>query len=31
MLSLGIPFLIGGWQGLIWGGLVRVFFVHHVT
>ena len=31
VLSLGIPFLIGGWQGLIWGGLVRVFFVHHVT
>ena len=30
-LGLVIPFLIGGWQGLIWGGLVRVFFVHHVT
>lgn len=30
-LGLLIPFLIGGWQGLIWGGLVRVFFVHHVT
>jgi stearoyl-CoA desaturase (delta-9 desaturase) len=27
--------LIGGWfgalLGLIWGGLVRIFFVHHVT
>src|SRR6478672_3939132 len=31
VLGLLIPFLIGGWQGLIWGGLVRVFFVHHVT
>ncbi len=31
LLSLAIPFLIGGWQGLIWGGLVRIFFVHHVT
>jgi stearoyl-CoA desaturase (delta-9 desaturase) len=30
-LGLLIPFLIGGWQGLIWGGLVRVFFVHHIT
>jgi stearoyl-CoA desaturase (delta-9 desaturase) len=31
VLGLVIPFLIGGWQGLIWGALVRVFFVHHVT
>jgi stearoyl-CoA desaturase (delta-9 desaturase) len=31
VLSLAIPFLIAGWQGLIWGGLVRIFFVHHVT
>jgi stearoyl-CoA desaturase (delta-9 desaturase) len=31
VLGLVTPFLIGGWQGLIWGGLVRVFFVHHVT
>ena len=30
-LSLLIPFAIGGWQGLLWGGLVRIFFVHHVT
>jgi stearoyl-CoA desaturase (Delta-9 desaturase) len=30
-LGLAIPFVIGGWHGLIWGGLVRVFFVHHVT
>ena len=39
-LSLGIPFalgflltgtLAGGLTGLLWGGLVRIFFVHHVT
>jgi stearoyl-CoA desaturase (Delta-9 desaturase) len=31
VLSLAIPFAIGGWQGLLWGGLVRIFLVHHVT
>jgi stearoyl-CoA desaturase (delta-9 desaturase) len=39
-LSLGIPFALGwlltgavadGLTGLLWGGLVRIFFVHHVT
>ena len=39
-IGLSIPALIGllvagGWQGaflgFLWGGLVRVFFVHHVT
>lgn len=30
-LGLLIPFLIAGWSGLIWGGLVRVFLTHHVT
>jgi stearoyl-CoA desaturase (delta-9 desaturase) len=30
-LSLVIPFAIGGWTGLLWGGLVRMFYVHHVT
>lgn len=30
-LSLLIPFALGGWTGLLWGGLVRMFFVHHVT
>ena len=31
LLSLLIPFLVGGWSGLLWGGLVRIFLVHHVT
>jgi len=31
VLSLVIPFAIGGWTGLLWGGLVRMFFVHHMT
>ncbi|HEU5230992.1 MAG TPA: acyl-CoA desaturase [Ktedonobacteraceae bacterium] len=30
-LSILIPFAIGGWHGLIWGGLVRIFLAHHVT
>jgi stearoyl-CoA desaturase (Delta-9 desaturase) len=30
-LSLIIPFAIGGWEGLLWGGLVRMFLTHHVT
>jgi stearoyl-CoA desaturase (delta-9 desaturase) len=31
VLSLLIPFAIGGWSGLLWGGLVRIFLTHHVT
>lgn len=31
VLGLAIPFAIGGWSGLLWGGLVRLFFVHHST
>ena len=31
VLSLIIPFAIGGWTGLLWGGLVRMFLTHHVT
>ncbi len=40
LLGLAIPFALGGlisgtwagaWTGLIWGGLVRIFLVHHVT
>lgn len=30
-LSLLIPFLLGGWSGLLWGGLVRLCLTHHVT
>jgi stearoyl-CoA desaturase (Delta-9 desaturase) len=40
VLGLVLPALLGGiitqswagvWTGLVWGGLVRVFLVHHVT
>jgi stearoyl-CoA desaturase (Delta-9 desaturase) len=41
LASLGIPFLLGlglsggslaaGLSALLWGGLVRIFFVHHIT
>jgi stearoyl-CoA desaturase (delta-9 desaturase) len=31
VVSIGVPYLLWGWDGLIWGGLVRVFFVHHIT
>jgi len=30
-LGLVLPLAIGGWQGFLWGGLVRVFLTHHVT
>jgi stearoyl-CoA desaturase (Delta-9 desaturase) len=29
-LSLAIPYAIGGWSGLLWGGLVRILLGHHV-
>lgn len=31
VLSLLIPFAIGGWSGLLWGGLIRICLTHHVT
>jgi stearoyl-CoA desaturase (Delta-9 desaturase) len=31
LLALAIPFALGGWSGLLWGGLVRIFLTHHVT
>lgn len=31
VLSLLVPFALGGWHGLLWGGLVRMFLNHHVT
>jgi len=31
VLSLVIPFAVGGWTGLLLGGLVRIFLTHHIT
>ncbi|MDA1209091.1 MAG: fatty acid desaturase [bacterium] len=31
LLGLAIPFAIGGWTGLLWGGGVRIFLLTHVT
>ena len=31
MLSLVIPFVIGGWTGLLWAGFVRIFLLQHIT
>ena len=31
VLGMVLPFLIGGYSGFLWGSLVRVFLVHHVT
>ncbi|HEV3309481.1 MAG TPA: acyl-CoA desaturase [Chloroflexota bacterium] len=31
VLGLVIPFLVDGWRGLVWGGLVRIFLTHHTT
>jgi stearoyl-CoA desaturase (Delta-9 desaturase) len=30
-LSLLFPYLLGGWTGFVWGGLVRVFLTTHIT
>jgi len=30
-LGLIIPYLIAGWEGLLWGGFVRIVVVNHVT
>jgi len=30
LLSLTIPFLLRGWTGFLWGGLVRIFLGQHV-
>jgi stearoyl-CoA desaturase (delta-9 desaturase) len=30
-LGLLVPYLIAGWDGLLWGGLVRIAVVNHVT
>ncbi|HRV96470.1 MAG TPA: acyl-CoA desaturase [Anaerolineae bacterium] len=31
VLGLVIPYLVAGWTGVLWGGLVRIFLTHHVT
>ncbi len=31
VLGFVIPFLIGGWTGLLYGGVMRVFLMHHTT
>ncbi len=31
LVSLAIPYAVGGWHGLLWGGLVRIFLMLHVT
>lgn len=31
VVGLVIPFMIAGWHGLLWGGLVRIAVVNHVT
>lgn len=30
-IGLFVPYLFDGWRGVLWGGLVRVFLLHHVT
>jgi stearoyl-CoA desaturase (delta-9 desaturase) len=31
VLGCLIPYFVAGWEGFLWGTLVRVFVVHHVT
>jgi stearoyl-CoA desaturase (delta-9 desaturase) len=31
LLGMVIPFAIGGWSGLLWGGIVRMCLTHHIT
>ncbi|HEX6507470.1 MAG TPA: acyl-CoA desaturase [Chloroflexota bacterium] len=30
-IGIGLPYLVDGWRGLLWGGLVRIFMTHHIT
>jgi stearoyl-CoA desaturase (delta-9 desaturase) len=30
-LGLYLPYALGGWNGFLWGGLVRLFFGYHLT
>lgn len=29
--GIALPYLVDGWRGVLWGGLVRVFITHHIT
>ncbi|HLJ65848.1 MAG TPA: acyl-CoA desaturase [Chloroflexota bacterium] len=31
VLGFVIPYLVDGWRGFLWGGLVRLFITHHLT
>ncbi len=31
VLGMALPFIIGGWTGFLWGTVVRMVVVHHVT
>jgi stearoyl-CoA desaturase (Delta-9 desaturase) len=31
LLGAALPLILGGWEGFLWGCLVRVFLTHHVT
>lgn len=31
IISLVVPYILGGWTGLLWGGVVRICVTHHVT
>ena len=31
VIGIAAPYLIDGWRGVLWGGLVRVFITHHIT
>ncbi len=31
VLSLLLPYLLGGWTGLVWAGGVRIFLANHIT
>ncbi len=31
VVGLVFPYVVAGWRGLLWGGLVRIAFVSHVT
>ena len=31
VVGLAFPYAVAGWHGLLWGGLVRIAFVSHVT